>query len=43
MRMGRPTKLTPDVQTTVTLAIQSGTHVQAAATFPGIDKTTFYA
>lgn len=39
---GQPTKLTPDVQTAVCYAIQTGCYYETAAQLGGIDKTTFW-
>lgn len=39
---GRPTKLTPDVQTAICYAIQTGCYYETAAQLGGIDKTTFW-
>lgn len=39
---GRPTKLTPEVQRTLTFALQEGASVEHACDYAGIHKATFY-
>lgn len=40
--MGRPTKLTPEVQDRIIQALKAGNYVETAAEYAGIGKTTFY-
>lgn len=40
--MGRPTKLTPQVQEKIVTAIKAGSYVETAAAYAGIVKSTFY-
>lgn len=40
--MARPTKLTPELQATVVLAIRSGSYAEVAAVYAGIDESTYY-
>jgi hypothetical protein len=39
---GRPTKLTPELQERICLAIRAGNYIEVAASFAGIHKDTFY-
>ena len=41
--MSRPTKLTPEVQRTLTFALGEGASVEHACDYAGIHKDTFYA
>lgn len=43
MKKGRPTSLTPALQSKVISAIKAGAYVETAAAFAGISKDTFYA
>lgn len=40
--MGRPTKLTPEVQDRIIQALKAGNYVETAVEYAGIGKTTFY-
>lgn len=40
--MGRPTKLTPEVQKKIVDAIRAGNYKEVAARYAGIGETTFY-
>lgn len=40
--MGRPTKLTPEVQAKIIQALEAGATVQASCDFVGIHKATYY-
>jgi transposase len=40
--MGRPTKLTPEIQDKIIDAIQAGNYQDAAARYAGIDPATYY-
>jgi len=40
---GRPTKLTPELQERICLAIRAGNYIEVAASFAGIHKDTLYA
>ena len=40
--MGRPTKLSPEVQDRIIQALKAGNYVETAAEYAGIGKTTFY-
>ena len=40
--MGRPTKLTPEVQDKIVNALRGGNYQETAAQFAGIDEATFY-
>jgi transposase-like protein len=42
-RIGRPTKLTPDLKERIVGAIRSGAYNETAAAFAGIAESTFYA
>lgn len=42
-RIGRPTKLTPELQERIVGAIRSGAYNETAAAFAGIAESTFYA
>lgn len=42
MTIGRPEKLTPEIQTVIVSSILAGGYVETAAAFAGISKTTFY-
>ena len=41
-RLGRPSKLTPELQDSIVKAIQAGNYAQVAARHAGIGETTFY-
>lgn len=41
--MGRPTKLTPEVQAKIVQAIRSGNYAEVAAKYAGVSRATFYA
>lgn len=41
-KMGRPTKLTPEVRERILVAVRAGNYWETAALFAGIDKKTFY-
>jgi transposase len=43
MRTGRPTKLTPALQATIVLALQSGAYVETAAAFAGVDRQSLFS
>jgi hypothetical protein len=40
--MGRPTKLTPEVQDKIVAAIRAGNYQETAASYAGISEKTFY-
>lgn len=40
--MGRPTKLTTEVQDRIIQALKAGNYIETAAEYAGIGKTTFY-
>lgn len=40
--MGRPSKLTPEIQEKIVQAIRAGNYIETAAAYAGIDKTTLY-
>lgn len=40
--MGRPTKLTPEIQERIIQALSAGNYQDTAARFAGIDPSTFY-
>lgn len=40
--MGRPTKLTPELQERIVQAVRAGNHFEAAARSAGIAQSTFY-
>lgn len=40
--MGRPTKLTPEVQETIVEAVEAGNYFETAAALAGISKQTLY-
>ncbi len=42
MPVGRPTKLTPEVQARIVEAIEAGNYIEVAAAAAGISKFTFY-
>lgn len=41
-KMGRPTKLTPEVGERILVAVRAGNYWETAAAFAGISKVTFY-
>ncbi len=41
-RIGRPTKLRPDIQRRIVKALEAGAYIETAAAMVGIGKTTFY-
>ena len=41
-KMGRPTKLTPEVQAAICEALRAGNYAEVAARYAGIGSTTFY-
>jgi hypothetical protein len=41
-KIGRPTKLTKEIQQAIVVAIQSCNYTEVAAAYAGIDKATFY-
>jgi len=42
MPAGRPSKLTPEVQTEIVRSLKAGSYLDVAAEFAGIDETTLY-
>lgn len=40
--MGRPTKLTPEVQDKIVTALRAGNYQETAATYAGVEPRTFY-
>lgn len=40
--MGRPTKLTPEVQAVIIKALETGHYAEVAATLAGVDEKTYY-
>jgi len=43
MSGGRPTKLTPELQRTIVVAITGGNYIETAAAMAGVNKETLYA
>lgn len=41
-KIGRPSKLTPDIQARIVSAIRAGNYIETAAAYVGISKTTLY-
>ena len=41
-KMGRPSKLTPEISKKICEAIQAGNYIETAAAYAGINKTTLY-
>ena len=42
-KLGRPSKLTPELQAQIILALRAGNYIEVAAAHVGIDKVTLYA
>jgi transposase len=40
--IGRPIKLTPELQRQIVMAVESGNYIETAAAYAGVDKTTVY-